>query len=67
LKDFRSTDTVEANHTRHIFSSDRIGYVVSPTGAGSPAYAEDQIGDTKTENYALYSQGGRCQTKCTAR
>ena len=40
------------------FSSNRIGYVVSPTAAtAAPAYPEDQIGDTKTWNYAIYSQG----------
>jgi iron complex outermembrane recepter protein len=40
------------------FSSNRIGYVVSPTAATAlPAYPEDQIGDTKTYNYALYAQG----------
>lgn len=40
------------------FSSNRIGYVVSPIAASpAPAYPEDQIGDTKTWNYALYAQG----------
>ena len=40
------------------FASNRIGYVVSATGAGSaPAYPEDQIGDTKTTDYAAYAQG----------
>lgn len=40
------------------FSSNRIGYVVSPVGAGAaPAYPEDQIGDTRTWNYAGYLQG----------
>lgn len=40
------------------FSSNRIGYVVSPTAAtATPAYPEDQIGDTKTTNYAAYAQG----------
>jgi len=40
------------------FSSNRIGYVVSPTAAtATPAYPEDQIGDTKTYNYAAYIQG----------
>jgi iron complex outermembrane receptor protein len=40
------------------FSSNRIGYVVSPTAAtATPAYPEDQIGDTKTYNYAEYIQG----------
>ncbi len=40
------------------FSSNRIGYVVSPTAAtATPAYPEDQIGDTKTRNYAAYAQG----------
>jgi len=40
------------------FSSNRIGYVVSPTAAtAAPAYPEDQIGDTKTYNYAAYIQG----------
>jgi iron complex outermembrane receptor protein len=40
------------------FSSNRIGYVVSPTAATAlPAYPEDQIGDTKTFNYAAYVQG----------
>jgi iron complex outermembrane receptor protein len=40
------------------FSSNRIGYVVSPTAATAlPAYPEDQVGDTKTYNYAVYVQG----------
>jgi len=39
------------------FASNRIGYVVSPTGAGLPAFPEDQIGDTKTNDYAAYAQG----------
>jgi iron complex outermembrane receptor protein len=40
------------------FSSNRIGYVVSPTAAtAAPAYPEDQIGDTKTTDYAFYTQG----------
>jgi iron complex outermembrane receptor protein len=40
------------------FSSNRVGYVVSPTAAtAAPAYPEDQIGDTKTYNYAAYVQG----------
>ena len=40
------------------FSSNRIGYVVSPVAATpTPAYPEDQIGDTKTYNYAAYVQG----------
>jgi len=40
------------------FSSNRIGYVVSPTAAtATPAYPEDQIADTKTFNYAAYAQG----------
>jgi iron complex outermembrane receptor protein len=40
------------------FSSNRIGYVVSPTAAtATPTYPEDQIGDTKTYNYAEYIQG----------
>ena len=40
------------------FSSNRIGYVVSPTAAtATPAYPEDQIGDTKTKDYAAYAQG----------
>lgn len=40
------------------FSSNRIGYVVSPTAATAlPAYPEDQIGDTGTFNYAVYAQG----------
>lgn len=40
------------------FSSNRIGYVVSATAATAlPAYPEDQIGETKTTNYAAYSQG----------
>jgi len=40
------------------FSSNRIGYVVSPTAAtATPAFPEDQIGDTKTTNYAAYAQG----------
>jgi len=39
------------------FSSNRIGYVVSPTAAtAAPAYPEDQIGDTDTTNYAVYAQ-----------
>lgn len=39
------------------FASNRIGYVVSPTGAGAaPANPEDQIGDTKTTDYAAYTQ-----------
>jgi len=39
------------------FASNRIGYVVSPAGGGTPAYPEDQIGDTKTTDYAAYAQG----------
>ncbi len=40
------------------FASNRIGYVVSPTAAtATPAYPEDQIGDTKTKDYAAYAQG----------
>ncbi|WP_068084626.1 TonB-dependent receptor [Novosphingobium rosa] len=40
------------------FSSDRIGYVVSATAASAnPANPFDQIGDTKTHNYAAYLQG----------
>jgi len=40
------------------FASNRVGYTVSPTGSGSaPAYPEDQIGDTKTTDYAAYAQG----------
>ncbi len=40
------------------FSSNRIGYVVSPAAATAlPAYPEDQIGDTRTTNYAAYTQG----------
>jgi iron complex outermembrane recepter protein len=39
------------------FASNRIGYVVSPTGAGTPAFPEDQIADTKTTDYAAYAQG----------
>ncbi len=39
------------------FASNRIGYVVSPTGAGTPAYPQDQIADTKTTDYAAYAQG----------
>ena len=39
------------------FRSDRIGYVVSPTAATPlPAYPLDQIGRTKTTNYAAYAQ-----------
>ena len=39
------------------FRSNRIGYVVSPTAATAlPAYPEDQIGRTKTTNYAAYAQ-----------
>jgi iron complex outermembrane receptor protein len=40
------------------FASNRIGYVVAPNGAGAaPAFPEDQIGDTKTTDYAAYTQG----------
>jgi len=39
------------------FASNRIGYVVSPAGAGTPAFPEDQIADTKTTDYAAYAQG----------
>jgi iron complex outermembrane receptor protein len=40
------------------FSSNRIGYVVSPTAASAaPAFPQDQIGDTRTSNYAAYAQG----------
>jgi iron complex outermembrane receptor protein len=40
------------------FASNRIGYVVSPTAASAaPAFPEDQIGDTRTSNYAVYTQG----------
>jgi len=40
------------------FASNRIGYVVSPVAAtATPALPEDQIGDTKTFNYAAYVQG----------
>ena len=40
------------------FSSNRIGYVVSATAAtANPANPFDQIGDTKTNNYAAYLQG----------
>lgn len=39
------------------FASNRIGYVVSPSGTGTPAFPEDQIGDTKTTDYAAYAQG----------
>ncbi len=40
------------------FASNRIGYVVAPNGAGAaPAFPEDQIGDTKTTDYAVYTQG----------
>jgi len=39
------------------FASNRIGYVVSATGAGTPAYPQDQIADTKTTDYAAYAQG----------
>ncbi len=38
------------------FASNRIGYVVSPAGAGTPAFPEDQIADTKTTDYAAYAQ-----------
>jgi iron complex outermembrane receptor protein len=39
------------------FASNRIGYVVSPTAAtATPSYPEDQIGDTKTTDYAAYTQ-----------
>jgi iron complex outermembrane receptor protein len=39
------------------FASNRIGYIVSPGGAGTPAFPEDQIADTKTTDYAAYAQG----------
>jgi iron complex outermembrane receptor protein len=40
------------------FSSNRIGYVASSVGAGAgPVNPFDQIGDTKTYNYAAYFQG----------
>jgi iron complex outermembrane receptor protein len=39
------------------FSSNRIGYVVSATGAGKPAFPFDQVGDTKTTSGAAYGQG----------
>jgi iron complex outermembrane receptor protein len=40
------------------FSSNRIGYVASSLGAGAgPVNPFDQIGDTKTYNYAAYVQG----------
>ncbi len=39
------------------FASNRIGYVVSPAGGGTPAFPEDQIADTKTTDYAAYAQG----------
>jgi iron complex outermembrane recepter protein len=38
------------------FASNRLFYSQNPTGAGAPAYPEDQIGDTKTTDYAAYSQ-----------
>jgi len=40
------------------FSSNRIGYVASSLGAGAaPVKPFDQVGDTKTFNYAAYVQG----------
>lgn len=40
------------------FSSDRIGYVVSASAASAnPANPFDQVGDTRTHNYAAYLQG----------
>jgi iron complex outermembrane recepter protein len=39
------------------FSSSRIGYLVSPGGAGTPAYPFDQVGDTQTTSGAAYAQG----------
>jgi iron complex outermembrane receptor protein len=38
------------------FASNRIGYIVSPSGAGTPAFPEDQLGDTKTTDYAAYAE-----------
>jgi iron complex outermembrane receptor protein len=39
------------------FASNRIGFVVSPTaGPPTPSDPEDQIGDTKTTDYAAYTQ-----------
>jgi len=37
------------------FASNRIGYVATP-GSANPAYPLDQIGDTKTTDYAAYAQ-----------
>lgn len=40
------------------FKSDRIGYVVSPVAATpAPAFPFDQIGRTKSTNYAAFAQG----------
>lgn len=39
------------------FASNRIGYVVNAAGVNAPAFPFDQIGDTKTTTYAIYSQG----------
>ncbi|HWU02416.1 MAG TPA: TonB-dependent receptor, partial [Novosphingobium sp.] len=40
------------------FSSDRLGYVVSATAASAaPANPFDQVGRTRTNNYAAYLQG----------
>ncbi len=39
------------------FASNRLGFVVSPTAATpTPSNPEDQIGDTKTTDYAAYTQ-----------
>ena len=38
------------------FASNRIGYIVSPSGAGTPAFPEDQIADEKTTDYAAYAE-----------
>jgi len=37
------------------FASNRIGYVATP-GSANPAFPLDQIGDTKTTDYAAYAQ-----------
>jgi len=39
------------------FASNRVGFIVSPTAATpTPSAPEDQIGDTKTTDYAAYAQ-----------
>jgi iron complex outermembrane receptor protein len=58
LGNFDKFDYVTGLYLLHEnFASNRIGYVVSPAGAGAPAFPEDQIGDTKTTDYAAYAQG----------